>query len=100
MEEQNTECTHDCSTCSAACSSRTAGKSAQQSFVEKQNRMSNVKRVIAVMSGKGGDLIVSTCQKVLNDEYADIADKFELTLPDEYFRRVGQSMAVASLPEL
>ena len=53
-----------------------------------------------VMSGKGGDLIVSTCQKVLNDEYADIADKFELTLPDEYFRRVGQSMAVASLPEL
>ena len=53
-----------------------------------------------VMSGKGGDLIVSTCQKVLNDEYADIASKFELTLPDEYFRRVGQSMAVASLPEL
>ncbi len=53
-----------------------------------------------VMSGKGGDLIVETCQKVLNDEYAQIADKFELTLPDEYFRRVGQSMAVASLPEL
>ena len=53
-----------------------------------------------VMSGKGGDLIVSKCQEVLNDEYADIADKFELTLPDEYFRRVGQSMAVASLPEL
>ena len=53
-----------------------------------------------VMSGKGGDLIVETCQKVLNDEYADIADKFQLTLPDEYFRRVGQSMAVASLPEL
>ena len=53
-----------------------------------------------VMSGKGGDLIVSKCQEVLKDEYADIADKFELTLPDEYFRRVGQSMAVASLPEL
>ena len=53
-----------------------------------------------VMSGKGGDLIVSKCQEVLKDEYADIADKFDLTLPDEYFRRVGQSMAVASLPEL
>ena len=53
-----------------------------------------------VMSGKGGDLIVRKCQEVLKDEYADIADKFELTLPDEYFRRVGQSMAVASLPEL
>ena len=33
-------------------------------------------------------------------DQAYIADKFELTLPDEYFRRVGQSMAVASLPEL
>lgn len=53
-----------------------------------------------VMSGKGGDLLVETCQKVLNDEYPEIASKFELRLPDEYFRRVGQSMAVASLPEL
>ena len=52
------------------------------------------------MSGKGGDLLVETCQKVLNDEYPEIASKFELRLPDEYFRRVGQSMAVASLPEL
>ena len=53
-----------------------------------------------VMSGKGGDLLVETCQKVLNDEYPEVASKFELRLPDEYFRRVGQSMAVASLPEL
>ena len=53
-----------------------------------------------VMSGKGGDLLFETCQKVLNDEYPEIASKFELRLPDEYFRRVGQSMAVASLPEV
>lgn len=53
-----------------------------------------------VMSGKGGDLLMETCQKVLNDEYPEVADKFQLTLPDEYFRRVGQSMAVASLPEM
>ena len=53
-----------------------------------------------VMSGKGGDLLIDTCQKVLNDEYPEVASKFELRLPDEYFRRVGQSMAVASLPEL
>ena len=52
-----------------------------------------------VMSGKGGDLLLQTCQHVLNDEYPEVADKFKLTLPDEYFRRVGQSMAVASLPE-
>ena len=37
---------------------------------------------------------------VIEDEYPEIADKFKLTLPDEYFRRVGQSMAVASLPKL
>jgi hypothetical protein len=43
---------------------------------------------------------METCQQVLNDEYPEIAATFKLTLPDEYFRRVGQSMAVASLPEL
>ncbi|MBQ5867841.1 MAG: ROK family protein, partial [Lachnospiraceae bacterium] len=42
-----------------------------------------------VMSGKGGDLLFETCQKVLNDEYPEVAAKFQLTLPDEYFRRVG-----------
>ena len=53
-----------------------------------------------VMSGKGGDLLIETCKHVLKDEYPEVADKFELTLPDEYFRRVGQSIACASLPEL
>lgn len=53
-----------------------------------------------VMSGKGGDILIETCEKVLKDEYPDLADKFQLKLPDEYFRRVGQSMAVASLPKL
>ena len=53
-----------------------------------------------VMSGKGGDLLIETCQKVLNDEYPEVAAKFQIALPDEYFRRVGQSMAVASLPEV
>ena len=51
-----------------------------------------------VMSGKGGDLLLETCQKVLNDEYPEAAAGFQLTLPDEKFRRVGQSMAAASLP--
>ena len=53
-----------------------------------------------VMSGKGGDLILDTCKKVLAEEYADIADKILPELPDEKFRRVGQSMAAASLPEI
>ena len=43
-------CTHDCSTCSASCSERTT----PQSFLEKQNEASNVKKVIGIVSGKGG----------------------------------------------
>ena len=53
-----------------------------------------------VMSGKGGDLILSAAQKVLADEYPELAEKVLPELPDEKFRRVGQSMAAASLPEL
>ena len=53
-----------------------------------------------VMSGKGGDLLLENCRKVLDDEYPECAGKITLTLPDEKFRRVGQSMAAASLPKL
>ena len=53
-----------------------------------------------VMSGKGGDLILSTCKDVLADEYPEIASQISPTLPDEKFRRVGQSAAAASLPEI
>ena len=52
-----------------------------------------------VMSGKGGDLILDTAKKVLADEYPETAGKMVPELPDEKFRRVGQSMAAASLPE-
>ena len=52
-----------------------------------------------VMSGKGGDLILDTAKKVLADEYPEAAGKMVPELPDEKFRRVGQSMAAASLPE-
>ena len=53
-----------------------------------------------VMSGKGGDLILSTAKKVLADEYPELEGKMIPELPDEKFRRVGQSMAAASLPEI
>ena len=43
------ECTHDCSTCGADCASRQP-----ESLLEAQNAYSNVKKVIAVVSGKGG----------------------------------------------
>ena len=53
-----------------------------------------------VASGVGGDLIVSECQRVLKEEYPELAQKLRVMLPDENFRRVGQSMAAASLPEV
>ena len=53
-----------------------------------------------VMSGKGGDIILSTCKKVLAEEYPELDGKILPELPDEKFRRVGQSMAAASLPEI
>ena len=43
------ECTHDCSNCSAACSSRDAAPQH-----DAPNPNSSVKKVIGVVSGKGG----------------------------------------------
>ena len=53
-----------------------------------------------VMSGKGGDTLLATCRRVLADEYPALAEKLSLNLPDEKFRRVGQSAVAASLPEI
>ena len=44
------ECTHDCSSCGQSCSDRQA----EQSFAASLNSMSHVKKVIGVVSGKGG----------------------------------------------
>ncbi len=51
-----------------------------------------------VMSGKGGDILLEACRAVLKDEYPALS--LELALPDEKFRRVGQSAVAASLPEI
>ena len=45
------ECTHNCSTCSKHCSDRQMTK---EDFIAKTNELSHVKKVIAVVSGKGG----------------------------------------------
>ena len=46
------ECTHNCETCGASCSSRDTGK--KKDMHEPVNASSTVKRVIGVVSGKGG----------------------------------------------
>ena len=51
-----------------------------------------------VVSGKGGDLILENAQKVLTEEYPDL--HLNVSLPSEKSRRVGQSVAAASLPEI
>ena len=51
-----------------------------------------------VMSGKGGDTILRVCNEILADEFPALAAKCTVTLPDEKMRRVGQSVAAASLP--
>lgn len=45
------ECSHDCGSCSENCSSRTANKN---EFLEKLSEGSSVKKVIGIVSGKGG----------------------------------------------
>ena len=45
------ECSHDCSSCSANCGSRTQEKT---DFLEPLYRESKVKKVIGIVSGKGG----------------------------------------------
>ena len=44
------ECSHDCSSCSSNCSERKE----PQSFLEQPNKLSNIGKVIGVVSGKGG----------------------------------------------
>ena len=51
MSETAENCTHDCGSCTANCGSRT---NEPQSFLEKLNPASSVKKVIGVVSGKGG----------------------------------------------
>ena len=53
-----------------------------------------------VMSGKGGDTILKVCNDILADEYPELAKKCAVMLPDEKMRRVGQSVAAASLPKI
>ena len=52
-----------------------------------------------VVSGEGGRIIISTCEAALQNEYPALAERISMILPDEQSRRVGQSVAAASLPE-
>jgi predicted NBD/HSP70 family sugar kinase len=51
-------------------------------------------------SGTGGTLILDGAKAVLAAEFPDLAARVNIQLPDEKSRRVGQSIAAASLPAL
>ena len=50
-----------------------------------------------VTSGKGGDIVIAKAEEVLREVFPEFAN-IKITTPDEYMRRVGQSIAAASLP--
>ncbi len=71
--------------------------------VQQYSQFYDIKRLMVlgrVMSGKGGDTILATCQQVLADEFPALSEYVQVMLPDEKTRRVGQSVAAASLPQI
>ncbi len=62
----------------------------------------NIKHVLLlgrVTSGIGGDIILNKAREVLNEKFPEYKD-FDIGMPSEYVRRVGQSIAAASLPKV
>jgi len=53
-----------------------------------------------VTSGACGDLVMGRCREVLTTEFPELAKRVSVNLPDEKARRVGQSVAAASLPAI
>jgi predicted NBD/HSP70 family sugar kinase len=53
-----------------------------------------------VLSGEGGDLILSVAQEVLRAEFPEIAERVRYHIPGEQEKRHGQAIAAASLPAL
>ena len=51
-----------------------------------------------VTSGQGGQIVVDNARHVLQTEFPELAERLTIHLPDENSRRVGQSVAAASLP--
>lgn len=53
-----------------------------------------------VLSGRGGQVIIMEADQVLSSLFPSLAQQINVRLPDEKSRRVGQSVAAASLPIL
>ncbi|MBR4684649.1 MAG: Mrp/NBP35 family ATP-binding protein [Spirochaetia bacterium] len=61
------DCNHDCSNCASNCGERTE----KQSFIEKPHELTHIKKIIGVVSGKGGvgkSLITSILAVMMNNK--------------------------------
>ncbi|AUD66065.1 transcriptional regulator [Tenericutes bacterium MZ-XQ] len=69
-------------------------------FYQRFYPMKHVLVLGRVTSGIGGELIIKWAKEVLKQEFSDLYKRINLQLPDEKSRRVGQSIAAASLPKI
>lgn len=63
-------------------------------------RLGNVLVLGRVMSGEGGDILLSTAGKVLQEEFPELKERLRLVTLGETEKRHGQAVAAASLPRL
>jgi hypothetical protein len=52
-----------------------------------------------VTSGAGGDIVLAKAKKIINEEFSEYKN-INIMMPDETNKRVGQSIAAASLPKI
>ncbi len=53
-----------------------------------------------VLTGEGGDTILSVATQVLRNEFPELAERIRFHIPDEKEKRHGQAIAAASLPSI
>jgi predicted NBD/HSP70 family sugar kinase len=53
-----------------------------------------------VTTGQGGEVILEKSLEVLRTDFPELSSRISVALPDEANRRVGQSIAAASLPAI
>ena len=53
-----------------------------------------------VTSGDGGEILLNKAREIIATEFPELDKKMTLNIPDEKARRVGQSVAAASLPKI
>jgi predicted NBD/HSP70 family sugar kinase len=63
-------------------------------------RMEHVLLLGRVTSGEGGAVIADQAGAVLKAEFPELAGRLRIHMPDETFKRHGQAIAAASLPEI